>query len=150
MEFRKATAEDVDLLVRYRKQMYLDNYDRVIDFEEEMEDFFREKMADGSLTQWFVEEDGQIIATGGVMFYRVPPSFGNHSGRKGHVVNMWTRTDCRRRGLATKLLDLCVEEARAKGVTQLDLGASRLGRFVYEKYGFRAVEDEMIMDVPEA
>ena len=77
MDIRKATMEDIDLLVRYRKQMYLDNYDRVIDFEDQMEDFFREKMADGSLVQWFVEENGEVVGTGGVLFYRVPPSFGN-------------------------------------------------------------------------
>lgn len=149
MEFRKATMEDIDLLVRYRKQMYLDNYDRVIDFEDQMEDFFREKMADGSLVQWFVEENGEVVGTGGVLFYRVPPSFGNHSGRKGHVANMWTRTDRRRQGIATKLLDLCVAEAQKRNVTQLDLGASRLGRFVYEKYGFQPADDEMVMNIPQ-
>ena len=79
----------------------------------------------------------------------MPPSSYNRTGWKGFIANMWTRPDHRRQGLATRLLDLCVAEARARGVTQLWLGASAVGKPVYQKYGFKVADDLLEMNVPK-
>ena len=47
------------------------------------------------------------------------------------------------------MLDLCVAEARARGVTQLWLGASAVGKPVYQKYGFKVADDLLEMNVPK-
>ena len=46
-------------------------------------------------------------------------------------------------GIAKHTLDLLVNDAKAKGVSQIALEATDMGRPLYEKYGFVKREDEM-------
>ena len=58
---------------------------------------------------------------------------------------MWLRPDCRGRGLAPRLMDRCLEEARALGgrVLRLDSERYRLAAAVklYRRYGFEEIPD---------
>ena len=58
-------------------------------------------------------------------------------------MNMYTKADYRRRGVAFKTLDLLVEEAKNRGITAISLEATDKGRPLYEKYGFIRMNDEM-------
>ncbi len=58
-------------------------------------------------------------------------------------MNMYTRPEYRRRGIASKTLDLLVKDIRARGITAISLEASDMGRPVYEKYGFVNMDCEM-------
>jgi predicted acetyltransferase len=54
----------------------------------------------------------------------------------------------RRQGLARKLLNLSLEEARARGVKVVTLAASKFGRPLYEQYGFKPT-NEMLLRLRE-
>jgi ribosomal protein S18 acetylase RimI-like enzyme len=58
---------------------------------------------------------------------------------------MWLRPDCRGRGLARRLMDRCLDEARALGgrVLRLDSERDRLAVAVrlYRGYGFAEIAD---------
>jgi ribosomal protein S18 acetylase RimI-like enzyme len=58
---------------------------------------------------------------------------------------MWLRPDCRGRGLARRLMDRCLDEARALGghVLRLDSERDRLAVAVrlYRGYGFVEIPD---------
>ena len=149
MEFRKAGMEDLALVAEYRKKMIADSGQKDTGIDKELEEYTREKMEDGSLVEWLTEEEGEVVATGAIVFYHMLPSSYNRTGWKGFIANMWTRPDHRRQGLATRMLDLCVAEARARGVTQLWLGASAVGKPVYQKYGFKVADDLLEMNVPK-
>ena len=60
-------------------------------------------------------------------------------------MNMYTDPAYRRKGIATKTLDLLIAEAKSKGVTAISLEATEMGRPLYEKYGFEKMEDEMAL-----
>lgn len=60
-------------------------------------------------------------------------------------MNMYTAPEYRRRGIASRTLDLLVKEAKAQGVDCITLEATQMGRPVYEKYGFVKMRDEMIL-----
>ncbi len=76
-----------------------------------------------------------------------PPTYSNPSGKSGYVTNMYTRPEWRHRGLALMLVDHLVDAARNAGCAALYLNASAMGRPLYEKYGFRPVENEMVFDL---
>ena len=71
------------------------------------------------------------------------PTFHNPSGCKAYIMNMYTRPEYRRRGIAYHTLDLLVKEIRRRGITSISLEATDMGRPLYEKYGFLPMEHEM-------
>lgn len=62
---------------------------------------------------------------------------------KKYCLNMYTAPEYRRQGIAYQTLNLLVEAAKAKEITQIALEATNMGRPLYEKYGFMKMEDEM-------
>jgi GNAT superfamily N-acetyltransferase len=58
---------------------------------------------------------------------------------------MFVRGDQARRGLGTRILELCEQAAKAEGFTRLTLMATLPGVPLYERYGFERVEE---LDIP--
>ena len=58
-------------------------------------------------------------------------------------MNMYTDTEYRRRGIAFKTLDILVKDIKNKGITAISLETTEMGRPLYEKYGFVAMNNEM-------
>ncbi|GGH73173.1 ribosomal protein S18 acetylase RimI-like enzyme [Pullulanibacillus pueri] len=142
MNYRRATINDIDTLIALRKKQLVDEgIEPCINIDSELHLFFKNKLSDESLIQWVVEDNEEMIACGAVMFYEFPPSYTNQSGKKAYITNMYTKEAYRGRGIATRVLTKLVEEAKALGVMKIWLGASKLGRPVYEKFGFKAADE---------
>ncbi len=62
-------------------------------------------------------------------------------------MNMYTKPEYRRKGIAIKILDILVKESNNKGITAISLEATNMGRPLYEKYGFVKMNNEM--ELPE-
>jgi len=58
-------------------------------------------------------------------------------------MNMYTKPEYRRKGIAIKILDILVKESNNKGITAISLEATDMGRPLYEKYGFVKMNNEM-------
>ena len=58
-------------------------------------------------------------------------------------MNMYTAPDYRRQGIAYKTLDMLVKMSKERGIDQVSLEATEMGRPLYEKYGFVKMESEM-------
>ncbi|MDR4316721.1 GCN5-like N-acetyltransferase [Niallia circulans] len=148
MEYRKATREDINLLMELRKfQLVDEGITADKDIDNELEDFFQRKLAEGSLIQWLVMEENEIIATGAIVIYEFPPTYTNKSGKKAYVTNMYTKNAYRGKGIATTLLTKLVEEAESLGIKKIWLGASKLGRPVYKKFGFKETDEWMELEL---
>ncbi|WP_307290714.1 GNAT family N-acetyltransferase [Bacillus sp. SORGH_AS_0510] len=148
MNYRMATTDDVKQLVRLRKKQLVDEgLEPTIDIDLELQAFFKNKLTDGSLIQWLVEDQEEIIACGAVIFYDFPPSFTNKSGKKAYIANMYTRETYRGKGIATNLLTKLVEETKTRGITKMWLAASELGRPVYKKFGFQETDEFLELHV---
>ena len=102
-------------------------------------------MKSGELVEWVAEEDDRrIIATAAVAFMDFPPTFANPSGKKGYITNMYTADKYRGRGIAGTLLKKLEQEARERGISNLVLHASKMGRKAYVKSGFS--ERQVVME----
>lgn len=137
MKFQKATIKDIPELCRIRKQQLIDEgIDPCIDIDQELTRFFTDAFNNHNIVEYLAIHDNQIIATGAVCFYDYPPTYTNQTGRIAYVTNMYTHPDYRKQGIATKILTLLLEEVKVRHIEIMRLGASSLGKSVYEKFGF--------------
>ena len=144
MQMRPANANDIPTLVELRKRQLMDEGEGVPP-DRHLVNYFTAAMADGSLAAWVAEEQGEIIATGAVCFYTLPPAFRNPTGRVAYITNMYTRDEYRRRGIATALLNIAINEAKARGCGVVRLHASVEGRSIYRKAGFTDSDGYMML-----
>lgn len=144
MNYRVATKQDIPVMCRIRKQQLIDEgIAPNTDIDEELSRFFEEKVTDGSLVEWLLEENGKVIATAAILFIEFPPTFTNATGVKGYITNMYTSPDYRGKGIATGMLHKLMDEAKHRSVHNILLHASILGRPVYEQFGFVGTGDWM-------
>ena len=147
-EYKRATMEDIDELVRTRiivlraANKLSDDVDMSV-VEEESYAYYRRALGTGEHIAYLVYDNGKFIGAGGVSFYQVMPTYHNSTGKKAYIMNMYTAPEYRRQGIAFQTLDLLVKDAKEQGVLQIALEATDMGRPLYERYGFVKMEDEM-------
>ncbi len=150
-EYKKATVEDMEELVRTRTivlraaNKLSDDVD-MSEVEKQSREYYKSALETGEHIAYLVYDNGKFIGAGGVSFYRVMPTYHNTSGQKAYIMNMYTAPKYRRKGIAYHTLDLLVKEAKKQGIVQITLEATQMGRPLYEKYGFVKMEDEMILE----
>ena len=152
MDFRFATQDDVELLAKLRIEMRKERETvRLAVSEEEFLraniDYFREFIGNGHYCGIIVEENGEVAATGGMCFHNHPPSYSIPNGKSAYLLNVYTLPAFRHRGIAGKIVEILVEEAEKKGCCKAYLNASKMGKSVYQKFGFEDVENEMVFDI---
>ena len=147
-EYKKATIEDINELVRTRiivlraANKLSDDVDMSL-VEKESYEYYMRALETGEHIAYLVYDNGTFIGAGGVSFYQVMPTYHNPTGKKAYIMNMYTVPEYRRQRIAFHTLDLLVKDAREQGMTQIALEATDMGRPLYEKYGFVKMEDEM-------
>ena len=146
MIVRKATAEDAALLSEVRKLQLIDEgIAPDCDIDAELDAFFKKWLVSKDFLQLIAEENGKLLSTAAIVYYDLPPSFTNKIGVRGYVTNVYTAPEHRRKGLSKMLLEKLLENARSRGIKKIWLGASKLGRPLYEKLGF--IQQESYMEL---
>jgi len=87
-------------------------------------------------------DNGELIASVGLVVHSAPPRPSNLVGKTGYIMNLVTLPPWRRRGIARALLSHVIGVLRAEGVPLVTLHASEGGRGLYEELGF-AVKDDL-------
>lgn len=150
MIIRKANEEDIALLSETRKLQLIDEgIEPNCDIDEELFAFFKKWLESSDFVQFIAEEDGKLLSTAAVIYYDLPPSFTNKIGVRGYVTNVYTVPEHRGKGLAKMLLTELLNDAKSRGIKKLWLGASKLGRPLYEKLGFIPQESYMELTIKE-
>ena len=93
----------------------------------ELRAFFECKLSEGALIQWLVEDQGEVVACGAVLFYEFPPSYMNKTGKKAYISNMFTDENYRGRGIAKELLTKLIPGGSGCGNIENLAGSFRNG-----------------------
>lgn len=146
--YKKAGIEDLDMLVKTRIEIlkvinHIDDNTDMSDFEKSTLDYYKEALKNNTHTAYLVFDNDKFIGAGGIDYYKVMPSYHNPSGNTAFIMNIYTNPDYRRKGIAYKVLDLLVKDAKERGVENIILDSTLMGRPLYEKYGFVKINDYM-------
>ena len=94
--------------------------------------------------------DGDIpIACATLCYKTCIPTMGHPTGRRAHLMNVYTAAGYRRQGIARRLVETLHQEARQRGVTEITLDATDEGRKLYATLGYRASSECMYFDMKE-
>lgn len=148
MEYRIATIDDIEILTKSRIEVLkaankLTDDTDMSEVEKASRDYYLRALVDGSHTAVLVFDNDKFIGAGAVSYYQVMPTYHNPSGKKAYIMNMYTNPEYRRQGIAFKTLDILVNDAKKRGITQIYLEATDMGKPLYEKYGFTIMPSEM-------
>lgn len=151
---KKAGLSDIDLLTATRMEVlrtvfHVTDDESLPSIERNSYDYYQDSLNTDRHVAYLVFDrvngTDRFAAAGGISFYQVMPTCYNPDGRKAYIMNMYTRPEYRRQGIAGKLLKLLIAEALERGISHITLDASEMGRPVYEKHGFIPMPDEMIL-----
>ncbi len=152
LEYRKAGIDDLELLTKTRIEVLraangLDDTVDMSEVERESRDYYLSTLTCGLHTAYLVFDGGEFVGAGGISYYTVMPTFHNPTGKKAYIMNMYTRPDHRRMGIASGTLDLLIQDAREHGLMSVSLEATEMGRKLYESYGFISMTSEMELSI---
>lgn len=147
---REATAADLDIVLHHRRSMFVDmGYRDERALQAAMatsKPFFAQRLADGTYRGWLVENSShQVVAGGGIIIFDYHSSPRDPSPRRPTIVNMYTESAYRRKGLARKLMETMIDWCRREGFGSVVLHASDFGRPLYEQLGFTPTNEMRLM-----
>ncbi|MBD5409284.1 MAG: GNAT family N-acetyltransferase [Treponema sp.] len=146
--YKKATIDDITILTETRIDVLraankLPSDLDMSEVKEQSYHYYEKSLPSRSCIAYLVFDGARFVGSGGISFFQVMPTYHNPSGNKAYIMNMYTAPEYRRKGIAYKTLNLLVEEAKSRGITDISLEATDMGRPLYEKYGFVKMDDEM-------
>ena len=113
--YKRATLEDLDVLTetRIRVLRAANKLSDDVDMTEVRNvsyQYYRQALKDDSHIAYLVFDDEMFVGAGGISFFQVMPTFHNPTGKKAYIMNMYTKPEYRRKGIATALTsNLAVE-----------------------------------------
>lgn len=150
---RPIVPSDLETILHHREAMFRDS-GRAESILAEMAAPFRDwlapRLADGRYFGWLIEEEGEIAAGVGMMEIDWPPHpMHPASGRRGYILNLYVEPAHRRQGLARRLMEAAMAEAKVRRLQFMILHATEEGRPLYASLGW-APTAEMAIAVPLA
>ena len=148
LNYKKAVLEDIEILTETRitvlsaANQLSDGVD-MSDVKEQSYLYYQKALSEDSHVAHLVFDGNEFVGTGGISFFQVMPTFHNPTGKKAYIMNMYTKPEYRRKGIAYKTLDLLVAETKQRGIYAISLEATDMGKPLYDKYGFVKMNDEM-------
>src|ERR1035438_6285479 len=111
---RPATLEDAPIIAAQRRAMFFDmgyRDDRALDdMAEAFLPWLRHKMEAGEYLAWLaIALDGSVAAGAGLWLMDWPPHMVGPGARRGNILNVYTRPEFRRQGLARPLAEIAAE-----------------------------------------
>lgn len=150
MEYRIAAEKDIEMLMKSRLDTLRDvnglgaDYRFSGDFEEAARRYFLE----GDQATVLATEGGRVLGCASMCRISLMPTFSHPSGKRAHLMNVWTDPSRRREGIAARMVSLLIAEAWNRGVTEISLDATEAGKPLYRKLGFHGSEEHMVLEKP--
>ena len=141
--FREATLDDIPVLVRQRRLMWVEvtnaKDEKALDaMDEAYKKYLTKTLPAGTFKAWLIQtKNGRIIAGGGLAVYEQPPRPQDDTLRYVYVHSIYTEPEYRRRGFARKILNKIVQYCRENEFKTLTLHAVEASRPLYESVGFK-------------
>lgn len=140
MIMRKATIDDIDILIKIRLDYLIADRGNLTEKEEaairiQLPTYYSNNI-NNNFIAIFAEVDNKVVAAAFMAISEKPANPAFITGKTGTLLNVFTYPEYRRMGLATKVINQVIDEAKQLGVSSIDLSATADGKPLYEKLGF--------------
>ena len=144
IEYGLATKDDIEELIRLRIAYMIDDFGSVSEEEKEgmkkqLPDYFVRKLGT-ELIAFVARDNGRIVSVAYLHIIEMPANSVLLNGIYGDVLSVYTEPEYRGKGLCTTLMKNLVEYGKTLGLGRIDLKATVEGYPIYEKVGFKDVE----------
>ena len=145
--YRKLCYDDRDLFIRLRLDFINEFHKDVDETEKEklktsLHNYFDRHIKNDELIGIICEYDKKIISVAYLIIGEWPPNRNFINGKIGTLLNVYTYPEYRKKGIATNVLKMIIEEAKKQNVSIINLLATEEGETVYKKLGFFETEDK--------
>ena len=116
-------------------------------FPDNLVDSSRLYFEDGNQTTILAMDGRKVVGCASVSYIEVMPTFAHPTGKRGHIMNVYTKKDYRGQGIARHMMELLINEAKLRGVTELSLDTTESGRALYHACGFNESKECMVLTI---
>lgn len=143
-----ATKDDIELLMKSRLEMLkvVNELPSGYEFSKTLLDQSIEYFNHGNQTT-VLALDGDVIGCATICYIEVMPTFSHPTGKRAHLMNVYTRNEYRRQGIGLHMIEMIIEEAKEKGVTEISLDATEMGKPLYKKCNFVESDECMVLNL---
>ena len=147
IEYRIATAGDIDLMMSSRLEMLhvVNDLSSDYEFSDELIDYSREYFLNGDQTTVLALDGQAVIGCASMSYMTIMPTFSHPTGKRAHLMNVYTNSNYRRQGIARRMVSMLINDAWGKGATEISLDATESGRPLYESLGFKDSKECMVL-----
>lgn len=147
----RATSNDIEDMLKLRMEFIKEikpgykEYDlfHIATFEEKTREYFLHAIEHEEQITYLAFSGDKAVACGSLCFVNVMPTLDHISGKRGHLMNIYTEREYRRKHIGFRIVDAIVAEARQMGITQITLDATQEGEKLYSRYGFTPMKEGM-------
>lgn len=141
MRVRKATIDDIDMLVNIRLDYIRADWGSVPEETEktirgQLKPYIMGHLPAGEFVGMLATEGETVLGAAYLVINEKPANPAYTNGITGLILNVLTYPAYRRRGIATRLIEALIEEGLKAGASCLELSATEDGKPLYEKMGF--------------
>jgi len=145
----KATESDIEHLMKVRFEMLRDvnNLSDEYVYDDTFVSETKKYFEIGNQTTILAFDNEEVVGCATLSYIWIMPTFDHPTGNRAHLMNVYTKSEYRRRGISKRMIGMLIDEARKKGVTEISLDATQMGRPLYEVLGFEASSEGMVMKI---
>ncbi len=147
VEYRIAAADDMELMMSSRLEMLkaVNNLDFAYEYSDETVESIRRYFEKGDHTTVLAMDGERVIGCATICYIYLMPTFSHTTGKRAHLMNVYTMKEWQRQGIAAKMVSMLTDEAWKRGVTEISLDATEEGRPLYKKLGFAESTEGMVL-----
>ena len=131
--YKKAYKSDIELLMKVRLEMLrvVNNLSGDYVYDDVLVNESRKYFENGDQTTVLAFDGEEVIGCASMSYIWIMPTFSHPTGKRGHLMNVYTRKDYRGKGIAKNMVQMLIDEAKEKGYTEISLDATEMGRPLY-------------------
>lgn len=147
IKLKKAEKENINDLVRMRIAYLTEDYgsltaEQEAALSEVLPRYFEEHLNKDLIAYLAETEGGEIVSCCFLLVCEKPANPSFMRGRTGSVMNVYTMPEYRRKGIARRLMEGLLAEARELELDFVELKATEDGYPLYKSLGFEEVQSE--------
>lgn len=111
-----------------------------------IENSYKHFLSDSQITVFSMVDD-KIAGCATLCLLVMMPTFDHPTGKRGHLMNVYTRKEYRHQGIGKEMVQFLIDWAKENGLTEISLDSTEAGRILYKSCGFQDSEECMVLNI---